>query len=76
MTLTFLVACGFGFKPRFQFVSINDCHSDLLSVESGVTQGSILGPLLFIMFMNDLPCPISNSDALYSLQTIQNVSDT
>ena len=49
---------------RFQFVSINNCHSNLLSVESGVPQGSILSPLLFIMFMNDLPNSITDSEAL------------
>ena len=49
---------------RFQFVSINNSHSYLLPVISGVPQGSILGPLLFILYMNDLPDAIHWSRAL------------
>jgi len=45
---------------RFQFIPVNNCCSDLLSVISGVPQGSILGPLLFIMFMDDLPNALLN----------------
>ena len=39
---------------RAQYVEINGICSGLLSIEKGVPQGSILGPLLFIIFINNI----------------------
>ena len=40
---------------RSQFVSLNGKTSNKKIVRSGVPQGSVLGPLFFIVYINDLP---------------------
>ena len=47
-------------ENRRQYVCINDSNSDCLDVKCGVPQGSILGPALFILYVNDM-CNVSKS---------------
>ena len=60
---------------RSQYVNVDGCCSSLKPVEFGVPQGSILGPILFLLFINDLPSVVNHSVVdIYADDTTLNYS--
>ncbi len=57
-------------RGRHQQVSIRGCLSAIASVLSGIPQGSVLGPLLFVLFVNEMP------EAVHTCITMMFADDT
>ena len=54
---------------RKQAVVIHGISSDSIPVSSGVPQGSVLGPILFLAYLNDLPEQVKSKVRLFADDT-------
>ena len=56
-------------QDRKQTVVVDGAKSDPVAVKSGVPQGSVLGPNLFLVYINDLPGTVSSPVRLFADDT-------
>ena len=56
-------------QDRSQFVEINGEKSQWIPVTSVIPQGSVLGPLLFLIYINDLPENVNSTVYMYADDT-------
>ena len=54
---------------RRQNVGVRNAHSEWADVRSGVPQGSVLGPILFVIYINDLPDIVSSTTKMFADDT-------
>ncbi len=55
---------------RTQYVEINGIKSSIKNITHGVPQGSVLGPILFLLYINNLPNAIDIFSSLFADDTI------
>ena len=53
-------------NDRVQRVRIDDKFSEWMKVKSGIPQGSVLGPILFVVFINDMPNVVESMCQLFA----------
>ena len=56
---------------RKQKVVVDGESSDTIHVKSGVSQGSVLGPCLFLAYINDIPEQVSSNARLFADDTAE-----
>ena len=69
------------FSCRKQRVVLNGQVSSWGDVKAGISQGSILGPLLFLIYINDLPDGLNSNVKLFAddmslLSVVHNITDS
>ena len=60
-------------EHRFQYTNIKECSSGKLLITHGVPQGSILGPLLFLLYINDLHNAMVHRSVLHFADDTKNL---